>query len=106
MPAPNTTYLLGGKLAWQGLEAQQVFFKYTRAMQMKFKYAATDTTVSLATAIFSVLDLLLLLTDIHEKSGTKLTIASLSVKMHFKREFAVGVSDIICVIIIGLLDIL
>ena len=82
------------------------FFKYTRAMQMKFKYAATDTTVSLATAIFSVVDLLLLLTDIHEKSGTKLTIASLSVKMHFKREFAVGVSDIICVIIIGLLDIL
>ena len=102
MPAPNTTYLLGGKLAWQGLEAQQVFFRYTRAMQMKFKYNATNTTVSLAT----VLDLLLLLADIHEKSGTKLIIASLSVKMHFKREFAVGVSDIICVIIIGLLDIL
>ena len=43
---------------------------------MKFKYAATNTTVTLATAIFSVVDLLLLLlTDILEKSRTKLTIA-------------------------------
>ena len=71
---------------------------------MKFKYTATNTTVSPATAIFSVLDLLLLLTEIHEKSRNKLTIASLSVKMHFKREFAVGVSDMICVIMIKLLS--